>query len=176
MLVIAGPVCHERHSRRLSQIDNHFLTYTVMLHDWLNQPGYGALFSLSFLASTLIPIGSEWLLAMMVLRGYDPVAAVAAATVGNLLGAMTTWLIGVYGGRWLIERVVRVSAEQEQRARGLYQRYGKFSLLFSWLPVIGDPLCLVGGLLGVNWLTFGTLVGIGKLARYAAVAILALPA
>src|ERR1035437_10308264 len=56
---------------RLDHFDNQFLTYTVMLHDWLNQPGYAALFMVSFLASTLLPLGSEWLLVMILVGGYD---------------------------------------------------------------------------------------------------------
>ncbi|QEM66837.1 DedA family protein [Geobacter sp. FeAm09] len=141
-----------------------------MARDWLNQPGYMALFTLSFLASTLVPLGSEWLLVLMLTRGYEPLATVAAATAGNYLGAVTTWLIGMYGGRWLIERVLRVSPEQEERARSHYRRYGAFSLLFSWLPVIGDPLCMVGGMMRINFGLFSVLVASGKLLRYAVTA------
>ncbi len=154
--------------------DNTFLTYTVMLHDWLNQPGYVTLFCLSFLASTLIPLGSEWLLVMMLAGGYDPLSSVAVATLGNYLGAVVTYLIGLWGGRWLIERVLRVSLDQQQRAHDYYRRYGSFSLLFSWLPVIGDPLCLAGGMLRINFGLFSLLVASGKLARYAAVAFITL--
>jgi membrane protein YqaA with SNARE-associated domain len=143
-----------------------------MLHDWLNQPGYVTLFCLSFLASTLIPLGSEWLLVMMLAGGYDPLSSVAVATLGNYLGAVVTYLIGLWGGRWLIERVLRVSPDQQQRAHDYYRRYGCFSLLFSWLPVIGDPLCLAGGMLRINFGLFSLLVASGKLVRYAAVAFL----
>jgi len=141
-----------------------------MVHDWLNQPGYGALFSLSFLASTLLPLGSEWLLVLMLANGYEPLTTVATATAGNYLGAVTTWLIGMYGGRWLIEKVLRVSPEQEARARNHYRRYGAFSLFFSWLPVVGDPLCMVGGMMGINFGLFSVLVASGKLLRYAVTA------
>ncbi|KAB0671421.1 DedA family protein [Oryzomonas sagensis] len=141
-----------------------------MLHDWLNQPGYTALFALSFLASTLLPLGSEWLLVLMLVKGYEPLTTVATATAGNYLGAVTTWLIGMYGGRWLIEKVLRISQEQEERARSRYRRYGAFSLLFSWLPVIGDPLCMVGGMMRINFGLFSVLVASGKLLRYAVTA------
>jgi membrane protein YqaA with SNARE-associated domain len=157
----------------LNQFDNTFLTYTVMLHDWLNQPGYGSLFTLSMLASTLIPLGSEWLLVMMLAKGYPPVATVLTATAGNFLGALSTYAIGIYGGRWLIEKVLRISEEQQERAKGYYRKYGSFSLFFSWLPVVGDPLCLVGGMLGTRLWLFTLLVLGGKLLRYAAVAWLA---
>ena len=147
-----------------------------MLHDWLNQPGYVSLFFMSFLASTLLPLGSEWLLVVMLAGGYDPFSAVAVASVGNYLGAAVTYLIGLWGGKWLIERLLRISPEQQQRAREHYLRYGVFSLFFSWLPVIGDPLCLVGGLLRVNFGLFTLLVASGKLARYALTALITLKA
>lgn len=154
--------------------DNTFLTYTVMLHDWLNQPGYVTLFCLSFMASTLLPLGSEWLLVMMLAGGYEPFTTVAVATSGNYLGAVVTYLIGLWGGKWLIERVLRVSPEQQQRAHDYYRRYGSYSLLFSWLPVIGDPLCLAGGMLRVNFGLFSLLVASGKLVRYAVAALITL--
>jgi membrane protein YqaA with SNARE-associated domain len=145
-----------------------------MLHDWLNQPGYLALFFMSFLASTLLPLGSEWLLVMMLAGGFEPVATVAVATSGNFLGAVVTYLIGLWGGRWLIERVLRISPDQQQRAHDYYRRYGAVSLLFSWLPVIGDPLCLAGGMLRINFGLFSLLVFSGKLARYVVVALITL--
>ncbi len=147
-----------------------------MLHDWLNQPGYASLFFMSFLASTLLPLGSEWLLVMMLAGGYDPLPVVATATVGNYLGAVVTYLIGIGGGSWLIEKVLRVTPFQQQRARGYYHRFGVYSLLFSWLPLIGDPLCLAGGMLRVNFGLFTLLVVIGKLARYVITAAIALAA
>jgi membrane protein YqaA with SNARE-associated domain len=164
------------HCSGLNHFDNQFLTYTVMLHDWLNQPGYVSLFFMSLLASTLIPLGSEWLLVMMLAGGYDPFSVVAVATVGNYLGAVVTYLIGIGGGSWLIERVMRVSPEQQERARDYYQRFGVYSLLFSWLPMVGDPLCLVGGMLKINFGLFSLLVAAGKLARYVITAAVALAA
>ena len=160
----------------MSHFDNQFLTYTVMLHDWLNQPGYLSLFFMSFLASTLLPLGSEWLLVMMLASGYDPLQAVAVATVGNYLGAVVTYLIGIWGGSWLIEKILRVSPHQQERARNYYNRFGVYSLLFSWLPVVGDPLCLVGGMLKVNFGLFSLLVAAGKLARYVITAVITLAA
>ena len=156
----------------MDHFDNQFLTYTVMLHDWLNQPGYLSLFFMSFLASTLLPLGSEWLLVMMLVGGYDPLSSVAVATAGNYCGAVMTYLIGIWGGSWLIEKVLRVSPQQQDRGRIYYQRFGVYSLLFSWLPIVGDPLCLVGGMVRVNFGLFSLLVAAGKLARYAVVAVI----
>lgn len=137
---------------------------------FLLSQGYPALFALSFLASTLIPLGSEWLLVAMLLNRQDPFATVAVATVGNTLGAVTTWAIGLYGSPLLIRRVLRIDAAAEASAARFYGRYGLWSLLFSWLPVVGDPLCLVGGLLKVGLGRFVLLVFAGKLARYATLA------
>ena len=144
------------------------------MHDLLVNHGLPSLFLLSFLASTLLPLGSEWLLVLLLANRTDPVAAVATATIGNWLGACTTWGVGVWGGPFLVRRLLRLSAADEERAERFYTRYGSWSLLLSWLPVIGDPLCLVGGLLRVGFLRFSLLVVTGKLARYAAVAWLAL--
>ena len=145
-----------------------------MLHGWLHQPGYVTLFTVSFLASTLLPLGSEWLLVMMLVSGYEPLTTVAVATAGNYLGAVTSYLIGMFGGEWLIVTVLRVSPEQQERARNHYRRYGIFTLLFSWLPLVGDPLCLAGGVLRINFWLFTLLVASGKLVRYAVTAWIAL--
>lgn len=158
----------------MTLFDNLFLTYLVPLTEQLGQPGYPALLAVSFAASTLLPLGSEWLLVLMLVKGYDPATSVLTASVGNTLGACTTWLVGRYGGDWLLERLFRISDQQRQRAEAWYQRYGAASLLFSWLPVVGDPLCLVGGLLKIRFTPFLLLVGVGKLARYGVVAWLTL--
>lgn len=160
----------------MSHFDNQFLTYAVTLYDGLSQPGYLPLFLLSFLASTLLPLGSEWLLVTMLAARYDPFMTVVVASTGNYLGATVTYLIGLWGGSWLIERVLRISLQQQERARSSYQRFGVYSLFFSWLPVIGDPLCLVGGLLRINFATFTLLVASGKLLRYVVVAWITLQA
>ena len=123
-----------------------------------------------------MPLGSEWLLVLLVAGGSDPVAAVTVATVGNTTGAMTTYWIGLVGGNWLTERVLRMDERAREKAKEQYRRYGSLSLLFSWLPVVGDPLCLVGGILKVRWWRFLSLVAAGKLARYAAVALITLKA
>lgn len=166
----------ERYCNRLGQFDNQFLTYLVTHCSWIGTPGYPALFLLSFLAATLLPIGSEWLLVLMLTNGYPQWPTIMAATTGNYLGAASTYLVGVYGGRWLIERVMGVSAKQEERARDYYRRYGSMSLLFSWLPVIGDPLCLVGGMMRINFPLFSLLVATGKLLRYVVTAWVTLKA
>lgn len=145
-----------------------------MNEQWLIENGYLALFLLSLLAATLLPLGSEWLLAALVVKGSDPVWCVLVATAGNTCGALTTYAIGLWGGPWLVRRVLRIDAAAQQRAERFFGRYGAWALLFTWVPVVGDPLCLVGGVLRLGFWRFLLLVGVGKFVRYLLVALLAL--
>jgi membrane protein YqaA with SNARE-associated domain len=140
------------------------------MHELLVTYGYYSLFLMSFLASTLIPLGSEWLLITMLVARRDPVSVVAVATAGNYLGALTSYWIGLYGGDFLKVRVLRMDDAKTRKAESFYSRFGSYSLLFSFLPVVGDPLCVVGGMLRVGLARFSVLVAAGKLARYSAVA------
>jgi len=144
------------------------------MQEWLVNYGFYSLFLLSFLASTLIPLGSEWLLVAMILGRHEPFAVVAVATAGNYLGGLSTYWIGLYGGEFLQLRVLGMDEKTRLKAESFYARFGSYSLLLSFLPVVGDPLCLIGGLLRVRFLRFSLLVVSGKLARYAAVAWLTL--
>jgi len=140
------------------------------LQDWLLANGYPALFVLSFLASTLLPLGSEWLLAVLLNEGFLMIPVVSVATAGNTLGAMTTYGIGLWGGPLLIRKILRISAEGQRRAERSFNAYGSWALLFSWLPVVGDSLCLAGGVLKTSPWRFLLLVAVGKLVRYVIVA------
>lgn len=140
----------------------------------LTEHGLLSLFLLSICASTLLPLGSEWLLVALLLNGVDPLASVAVASLGNSLGAITSYGIGFAGSSLLIEKLLRISSEQQHRAHNWFNRYGSWALLFSWLPVVGDPLCLVAGSLKHRLHTFILLVSIGKTARYSIVAFLTL--
>jgi membrane protein YqaA with SNARE-associated domain len=135
---------------------------------------YLALFLVSFLAATLLPLGSEWLLVALLLGGRETVPVVLIATVGNTLGATTNYLIGRWGSDWLIRRVLRIEPQRQRQAENWFQRYGSLSLLLSWLPVIGDPLCLVAGTLHTSAGRFLLLVSTGKALRYSTLALLTL--
>jgi len=138
------------------------------MHEWLMEYGYFSMFLLAFLASTALPLASEWLLVALVLKGLNPVLLLFCAVSGNFLGACTTYAIGYYGSDFAIKKVLKISDEGRAKAERIYNKYGSISLLFSWIPVVGDPLCLVGGLLKMNFAKYAVLVFIGKLARYAA--------
>ncbi len=136
--------------------------------------GYGlyGLFVLSFLAATFLPVVSEAALGGLILAGLDPYACVAVATVGNTLGAVATWGVGRWGSEPFLTRLLGLSAAQRERAVRVFARYGSWSLLLAWTPILGDPLCAVAGLFGLSLRRFIPPVALGKLARYAGLAYL----
>jgi membrane protein YqaA with SNARE-associated domain len=140
------------------------------MQEFLVANGYPALFVLSFLASTLIPLGSEWLLVALLVQGFAPVPVVLVASTGNLVGACTSYGIGICGSAFLTTRLLRLDEKNRARAERFFAKYGIWSLLLSWLPVIGDPLCVVAGMMKAGLGRFAIIVLTGKTARYAAVA------
>lgn len=125
------------------------------------------LFLSAFVSSTLMPGGSEAVFGAMLWRGDHPAGLLLAiATLGNTLGGMTSWGLGrVIAWRYPARRMTPAQAGAIERLR----RWGSPALLFSWLPIIGDPLCLAAGWLKVHWLLAMTLIALGKAARYAAI-------
>lgn len=134
------------------------------------------LFLAAFVAATLLPAQSELALAGLLAAGHKPVwLLVAAATTGNILGSAVNWLLGRCCVRFQDKRWFPVKKEKLNKARTWYRTYGRWSLLLSWAPVIGDPLTLVAGLLREPFASFILIVGLAKLARYLVVAALVLP-
>lgn len=132
------------------------------------------LFVAAFFAATVFPFQSELVLAGMVLAERHPVwSLVAVASVGNVLGSIVNWCLGRFIARFEGRRWFPVKREQVARAEGWYRRYGRWSLLFSWAPVIGDPLTIVAGVLREPLPVFVVLVTLAKVGRYVAVATLA---
>jgi membrane protein YqaA with SNARE-associated domain len=135
---------------------------------------FASLFTIAFLAATVVPAQSEILLAGMVLAEHYPAwALVTLASAGNVLGSVVNWYLGRFIARFEGRRWFPVSRQQVAKAEGWYQRWGKWSLLFSWAPFIGDPLTVVAGLLREPLPVFLALVTIAKVGRYIAVAALA---
>ena len=139
----------------------------------LTSPSLPLLFMLSFLAATILPIGSEWLLIVMVLQKFAVPDVVFTATLGNFLGACSTYFLGIFGANYIIGTILRINEAQLLRAEKMYTQYGTWSLLLSWMPVIGDPLCLVAGVFKTSFIRFSVLVFVGKFFRYAILALLA---
>jgi len=125
------------------------------------------LFGSALLSSTLFPGGSEALLLYRLHQGADPLASVLTATAGNVLGSLITYGMGRFG-RKAVQRRSEKTDQHIARAERWFNRFGRPSLLLAWLPVVGDPLCLVAGVLRVSVISFLILVMLGKLARYAA--------
>jgi len=125
-----------------------------------------SLFCLSFAASTILPLGSEWLLVLMIADGYPLFSTVLVATTGNFLGACTTYVIGRWGADFVIYKVLGIDDLKAQRAERVYQKWGIWSLLLSWVPLVGDPLCFIAGVFRIHPLPFSILVISGKCLRY----------
>ncbi|RLW51689.1 MAG: hypothetical protein B6D76_18675 [gamma proteobacterium symbiont of Stewartia floridana] len=126
------------------------------------------LFSGSFLASTLLPGGSEALLLWHLHQAnHAPPILWLTATLGNTLGGLSSWLIGW----WLAKRFPQKGLKDQRQRQALERigRYGSPALLLSWLPVVGDPLCLAAGWAGVRFSLAMLFIGIGKGIRYAVV-------
>ena len=134
--------------------------------DALAQWGLWGLGLSSFLAATILPLSSELVLSALLLAGYPTNQLLWVATAGNVAGAIVNYALGRWCGDWLLQRGLHMRHEQIQRADNTFQRYGQWSLLFSWLPVIGDPLTFVAGIFKLNMLIFVLLVTIGKATRY----------
>ena len=131
---------------------------------------YGGLFLLSFVAATILPAQSEAALAgLLVTSAYSPTLLVAAASTGNILGSVVNWVLGRGVDRFRDRRWFPVGPAALDRAVVHYRRYGRWSLLFSWLPIIGDPLTVVAGMLREPLWSFVLLVAVAKIGRYLAI-------
>jgi len=128
---------------------------------------YFGLFIAAFAAATLIPAQSEALLVGLLLSSsFSPATLLVVATLGNVLGSVANWLLGRYIERLRHKRWFPVSQRQLEKAQRSYQRYGRWSLLLSWVPIIGDPLTVVAGTLREPFWSFVLLVTLAKGGRY----------
>ena len=135
---------------------------------------YSGLFIAAFLAATILPAQSEAGLAALILASpASVILLVATASLGNVLGSLVNWYLGRGISRFTGKRWFPANA-QLSRATSWYSRYGRWSLLLSWVPVIGDPLTVVAGIMREPLLRFLLIVGIAKTSRYIVVALLAL--
>lgn len=130
------------------------------------------LFASAFLAATILPFYSEVVLFALLRDGGDPALLVSVATLGNSLGAVANWGLGRYLLRFRTRRWFYFSASQMEKAQHWFQRYGYWTLLLAWMPVIGDPLTLIAGVLRVRLVLFVVLVTLGKGLRYLSIVYL----
>jgi len=137
--------------------------------------GYTGLFIASFLAATILPLSSELVFAGLLLNDLPMANLVIIATAGNSLGSETNYALGYWASQAVIQKYLKMSDEEFVKAEQRYVKYGTFSLLFAWVPVIGDPLTVIAGVLRINVMVFLLLVTTGKFARYLAVGYMASP-
>ena len=135
---------------------------------------YPGLFLTAFLAATVLPAQSEALLVALLLADHSPWLLVAVATAGNVLGSMVNWWLGRGIERFRERRWFPVGPAALARAQRWYARVGKWSLLLSWVPVIGDPLTLVAGVMREPLWSFLLIVSLAKTGRYLMVMALTL--
>lgn len=129
----------------------------------------GGLFASAFISSTIAPGGSEAVLAYMVAAGHYQVEfIVIVATIGNTLGAITTWILGLLAAKKL--PVDTLLSANKQKALDIVRKKGIWTLFFTWLPVIGDALCFAGGWLKLPFFQACLIILLGKLGRYAVIA------
>ena len=132
---------------------------------------YSGLFMAAFLAATILPMQSEALLVGLLMTGdYAPIALLVVASCGNVLGAVCNWWLGRCIEQFRHRSWFPVSEHRLDQAQQWYQRIGKWSLLFSWMPVIGDPLTVVAGVMREPLLIFVLIAGSAKIFRYLALA------
>lgn len=129
---------------------------------------YLSLFASAFLAATLLPFYSELLFVGLLGAGYEAWAVFAWATAGNTLGSALNWALGRYLLHFQDRRWFPFKPDQLGRAQRGFQRFGVWSLLFAWLPVGGDALTFVAGIMRVRFDLFLLLTALGKGGRYLA--------
>ncbi|KYP12810.1 MAG: hypothetical protein A0129_00255 [Limnobacter sp. CACIAM 66H1] len=130
---------------------------------------YLLLFASAFLAATILPFYSEVVLFAMIRAGEPAGLLLAVAAVGNTLGSVVNWVLGRYLLHFQHKKWFYFKPEQIEKMQTWFQRYGVWSLLLAWMPIGGDPLTLVAGIMRVKLWLFIVLVGIGKTLRYVAV-------
>jgi len=128
-----------------------------------------SLFLISFSAATLLPGGSEAALLLLAAQGnHTPLALLIVASTGNILGSLVNYALGRYALRYQDRRWFPVSPKRLTQAQDWFTRWGKYSVLGAWLPLIGDPITVAAGVMRMNCLTFLLLVTLSKTLRYAA--------
>jgi membrane protein YqaA with SNARE-associated domain len=132
---------------------------------------YVSLFFSALIAATVFPAQSEMVLVYLVQQAAHPVwALVVVASIGNVLGAVINYALGYSVHRFKDRRWFPASPQQMDRAQAFYAKWGRYSLLASWVPIIGDPITVVAGVLRDRFLVFLILVAIAKSGRYVVLA------
>lgn len=126
---------------------------------------YLILFISAFVSATLIPFGSEALLIYDIKEGFNIPLLLFVATLGNSLGSIVNYFLGLKGEEYLIKKKL-LKEKSILKTKKYFDKYGAFCILFSWLPIIGDPITFIAGILKFNLKLFILLVVIVKFLRY----------
>ena len=132
---------------------------------------YLTLFITAFISATLFPLGSEALLIYDIKEGYNIYILLFFATFGNSLGSVINYFLGLKGEEYLINKKL-LNEKYILKTKTYFDKYGFWSILFSWLPIIGDPITFVAGILKYDFRKFLILVIIAKFSRYLFIAFL----
>ncbi len=132
---------------------------------------YLTLFFSAFISATLIPFGSEALLIYDIKEGYNVYFLILFATLGNTLGSILNYFLGLKGESFLVKNNF-LKEKLLLKSKNYFYKYGWFCILFSWLPIIGDPITFIAGVLKFNLKLFILLVLIAKFSRYLFIALL----
>ncbi len=144
--------------------------------EYFTELGYIGLFIASFLSATILPLSSVVVMIALLVNGFSPTMTVVIASVGNVLGAVVNYALGFWLSANVIKKWLKMSEDDFVHAEQRFQKYGLASLCLAWVPIIGDPLTVVAGMLRVNLVWFFVLVTFGKLLRYVVLAYLTLQA
>ena len=128
---------------------------------------YLQLLIISFLAATILPLSSELVLSTMLLTdSFDKYLLLVVASFGNIFGSSVNWYLGKKILIFKDKKWFPVNEKQIAKSEMYFKKYGIWSLLLSWVPIIGDPLTVIAGILKINFFTFLLLVSISKTSRY----------
>ena len=134
---------------------------------------YLSLFIVSFLAATILPFSSEAILATYLFSDtYNKVLLIFFASFGNILGSIFNWFLGIYFLKFQDKKWFPFTNTQIDRSSRWFIKYGKWSLLFAWVPIIGDPITFIAGTMRIKFLIFLLLVSFGKIMRYFFISLL----
>lgn len=142
--------------------------------EYLSELGHIGLFISAFLAATILPLSSEIVLSALLLNGLSPTTLVIIATIGNVLGSLTNYALGYWASLVVVKKWLRMSEDDFVRAEQRFVKYGMFSLCFAWVPIIGDPLTVMAGVLRIRLKWFLILVTAGKFLRYVVISYMVL--
>lgn len=137
-----------------------------MMLDFLSQYGYYGLFVASFLAATILPIGSEFVFSALIIAKFDVWACIIIASIGNWLGGMTNYYLGKLGKIEWIEKYLKISHDKILKMQKFLAGKGAFMAFFSFLPVIGDIIALALGFMRANIYIVNFSMFLGKFIRY----------